>query len=234
MIVAILLMILLIALYITLFSSGAMMFSKEVSNNIFQLKTVGDWVIVGLLITSVIFTNSYLYFAIRSKEKRVTRAFGILVGIFNNEMTILSLIPLMAVGLSANPDNIQRVVSNTNYFYIASIGIMGIGIILSMYLLRDRLARNNWWLFIIAVPHILVGWTAKTDYQGFQSFVHSSDFSYKNVANMLQDTDLDLLMLNPTWFKYMAVMIFILILLIGLIMYEFVWKKTKRWRTSHK
>lgn len=221
-------------LYIALFSSGALLFSTEVSKNIFQLKTLGDWVIVGLLITSVIVTNSYLYVVLKNKKEGLTSRIGIVVGVFNNAMLIVSLIPLTAVGLSISPDNVQTVIHNTEYFYMASLGTLVLGIICLMYLLRERLAKNNWWLFVIAFPHILIGWTMKTDYQGFQSFIHSSDFSYKKVADMLQETDLDLLLFNPTWFKCMAVMILVLILLIGLILYEFIWKKTKGWRNGYK
>jgi hypothetical protein len=220
----------LVVLLIALASAGAMSFSGKVSNNVFQLKAVGDWLIVGAIIISLILTNFYLVVA--GKNKKI-KPLGTIASIFNDEMLILGLIPLPVLGLKINPDNVQRVISNTKLFYYSSIVILIVGIVVLMYLLRDYLAKSNWWAFVIALPHVMLGWALQADYQGFKSFIQLSDFSYSKVAKMLQHSDLDLLMVNPTWFKCLAIIIVILVVLMGLVIYEYIWEKTKGWRTKY-
>lgn len=222
--------VLLVAIFIWLVSAGAMSFTGEISHNIFEFKTIGDGLLVGLMTISIIFTIVYLSRFVKCQHERMIKPFAIIVSVFNIEMLIMSLIPLSVLGLSISVDNVSKVINNTKIFYYSTLVIMLIGVIAMIFLLKDYLVKNNWWFFLIAMPHIMIGWVIQTDYKGFHSFINLSDFSYKKVSEMLENMDMDLLMFNPTWFKCMAVMILVLIILIGMIIYEFIWEKTKSWR----
>lgn len=222
-----------IGLFISLVSVGAMTFSAKISDNVLQLKTIGDWLIVSLLIASIVFTNVYLFFAFKNRKRYLVNPLGIIACIFQNELFLLSIIPLVVLGHKTNAENVQKVVWNTKLFYVSSVFILVLGIILLIVLLREYLKKSNWWIFLILIPHMMIGWVLKADHQGFILFIHSSDFSYQKVSKMFIDTHIGLLSINPSWFKCLAGMILILILVIGLIIYEFLWKKTKSWRIKY-
>lgn len=213
-------------------SAGALSFSGDVSENIFELNTTGDVLILTMLLLSAIFTNLCFYF-LKNKGGYSKNPLQAIVGVLNDEMLLLAIIPISVLGIDKSVNSVEIVVNNTEFFYVTSVVVMSLGILILILILRDRIRHNIWWLFLIAAPHIMIGWMLKADYQGFKAFINNPDFSYKKVAEMLNDANLNLAILNPSWFKCLAVMILILILVIGLIIYEFLWKKTETWRIKY-
>lgn len=130
-----------IGLFISLVSVGAMTFSAKISDNVLQLKTIGDWLIVSLLITSIVFTNVYLVFAYKNRKRYLVNPLSIIACIFQNELFLLSIIPLVVLGHKTNAENVQKVVWNTKLFYVSSVFILVLGIILLIVLLREYLKK---------------------------------------------------------------------------------------------
>lgn len=215
-------------LFLGIVSASALSFKGEISHNIFNLKTSGDILIIGLVAISLIFTNVYLIFLKDKKAVENIKPIALILSVFNNELMIISIIPLFVLGKSASVSNVKAVIGNTTNFYFATMIVMTGGILYLVHLLKSYLAKNNWWIFLIALPHIMISWILKSDYTNFSSLIHSNNFTYEKVSDMLVNYKLDLLLFNVSWFKCIAIIILILILMIGLIIYEITWKKTKK------
>ncbi|MDR0289071.1 MAG: hypothetical protein LBH78_03405 [Rickettsiales bacterium] len=213
--------------FLWIVSSFFLSYQGETSKNILSLKTNADKLILGLMLLSVIVTSVIAIYKLRKKSLDNFGSINIISGIFNIELLILSIIPFTVFGLAINSKNIQKVVINTKMFYCSALVLFGLGVLVLIYLLRERLKQNNWWLFIIFAPHILLGWILKRDYGGFDDFIHSDSFSFSKVSEMLHHTELDGLMLNQSWFKCMAGMIIVLVVVIGLGIYEIIYKKIR-------
>lgn len=179
---------------------------------------------------SVVVTNGYLLYAWIKKKLDNTPSLFTALLIFNNVIFISSLIPWFVYGKTVSEAGVKAVVSNIYIFYYTSIGLLVIGFVLTLFFTKKSIQKSNWWVFVASIPYIIIGWIIRSEFEGFKQFVNAHNFSYKNVANMLKDVDGDLLLLNPTWYKFLSIPVIVLILMMGMIACEFIWKKTSRWR----
>lgn len=217
-------------LFFGLASASALSFKGGISHNIFSFKTSGDVLIVALVALSLMLTNAYLFFFKDKQAVKRLKPLLLILSIFNNELMIVSVIPLFVLGKTVSASTVKEVIGNTTNFYLATLVVMAGGISCLVYLLRTYLAKSNWWLFLIALPHIMIGWFLTADYTNFSALIQSDSFSYDKVSKMLVNYKLDLLLFNVSWFKCIAIIILILILMIGLMIYEIIWKKNRnRW-----
>lgn len=200
-------------------------FSLSVTDTKFQYFSI-----VILWSMSVIVTNGYLVYTLLKKKIADTPSLFTVLLIFNNVILISSLIPLFVYGETVRESGVKNVISNIYIFYYFSVGLMVAGLIVTLLLIKKSIKKSNWWIFIASIPYIITGWIIQQEYMGFNEFVNADNFSYENVANMLRDVDGDMLLLNPTWYKFLAIPVIILIFMMGMILVEFIWKKTSSWR----
>lgn len=179
---------------------------------------------------SVVSTNGFLLYALLKKKLADIPSLFIILMIFNNVIFISSLIPWFVYGEAVSVSGVKAVISNIYIFYFSSIGLLIIGLVLTLLLIKKSIEKSNWWVFIASIPYIITGWIIQREFKGFNEFVNAHNFSYKNVANMLSDIDGDMLLLNPTWYKFISMPVIILILMMGMIAVEFIWSKTSSWR----
>lgn len=179
---------------------------------------------------SVIVTNGYLLYALLKKKLAYIPSLFTILMVFNNVIFVSSLIPWFVYGKAVSESGVKAVISNIYIFYFSSIGLLIIGLVLTLILIKKSIEKSNWWVFIASIPYIIIGWIIQREYIGFNQFVNAHNFSYKNVANMLSDVDGDMLLLNPTWYKFISIPVIILILMMGMSAVEFIWKKTSSWR----
>ncbi|EPM6858989.1 hypothetical protein ACTPGW_002615 [Enterococcus faecalis] len=217
-------------LFVALVTASAMSFNGEISKNPFLFHTLSDGLLVFFLALSVVTTNYLLIKSMNKKNTKDKAPIKQILYVFNDVLALSSIIPLFALNNKVNASGVENVVKNTYTFYYATLLFMVIGVCITVFLIRDYLKKSNWWFFIISIPYVIVGWFIQEDFSSFKLLVESSEFSYGKMASALDKVDLDLVMLNPTFFDFLAGIIVVLILVIGLIIYEKVWSKTKRWR----
>lgn len=210
-----------LVLLIALMSSFVLLISK---NN------VADIFIIGLCCLSVILTNVYFLYILKKRMITNIPPLHIVLLIYNDVIFLSSIIPLFIVGEEQNKAGVKAVVTNIYVFYGATLVLMVVGFLLTIYLIKESIRKSNWWVFVASFPYIVTSWMIQRDYTSFKQFVHADNFTYKNVAKMLQDVDADMLLLNPSWYKFLSILIIILFLMMGMIAIENVWKKTSRWR----
>src|SRR5699024_3542099 len=129
-----------------------------------------------------------LYTFIKKISADIPPLFTILL-IFNNAIFISSLIPWLVYGESVSEAGVKAVVSNIYIFYYVSIWLLVAGLIITIYLIRKKIKKSNWWIFIASIPYIIIGWIIQREYVGFNEFVNAHNLTYQNVANMLRDVD---------------------------------------------
>lgn len=186
--------------------------------------------VIALCFVSVITLNVYLLYILKKGRIANITAFKVILLIYNNVIFISSLVPLLKIGAGQSEGDVQSVVKNIYVFYGVALGLMLLGLLLTIFLIKDSIKKSNWWVFVASLPYIFTSWIMYRDYTGFNQFVHADNFSYKNVAEMLEDIDADMMLLNPTWYKFLSILIIVLVLMMGMIAVEIVWKKTSEWR----
>lgn len=191
------------------------------------------WAII-FCFASIILTNIYLFYMLKKRKKENITAFAAIVGVFNNVIFISSLVPLFIQGVKQDAAGVKAVVTNIYIFYGVAIGLVVLGFLLTLFLIKEQINQSNWWVFAASLPYIFIGWIIQRDFNAFHNFVNMDDFTNNNVANMIRDVDADMLLLNPSWYKFLSVIIIVLVLMIGMIASEVIWKKTSGWRKKGK
>lgn len=186
--------------------------------------------VIALCFVSVITLNVYLLYILKKGRIANITAFKVILLIYNNVIFISSLVPLLKIGAGQSEGDVQSVVKNIYVFYGVALGLMLLGLLFTIFLIKDSIKKSNWWVFVASLPYIFTSWIMYRDYTGFNQFVHADNFSYKNVSKMLEDIDADMMLLNPTWYKFLSILIIVLVLMMGMIAVEVVWKKTSEWR----
>src|SRR5690625_1205110 len=186
--------------------------------------------VIALCSVSVITLNVYLLYILKKGRIANIPAFKVILLIYNNVIFISSLVPLLKIGAGQGEDDVQSVVTNIYVFYGIALGLMLLGVLLTTFLIKDSIKKSNWWVIVERLPYIFISWIMYRDYTGFNQFVHADNFSYKNVSKMLEGIDADMMLLNPTWYKFLSILIIVLVLMMGMIAVEIVWKKTSEWR----
>lgn len=191
---------------------------------------VEDVLVIGICIISVITINLYLLYTFKRDRIANIPSFKLILMVYNNVIFLSSLVPLFVAGAEKSVADVKAVVTNIYVFYGVTLGLMLFGFLLTIYLIKNSIKKSNWWVFVASLPYIFTLWIIQRDYISFRQFVHADNFSYKNVAKMLEDVDANMLLLNPTWYKFLSILIIVLVLMMGVIAVEVVWKKTREWR----
>lgn len=195
-----------------------------------ERSSFGDIVIISLCCLSVIAANGYLLYALKKRRIADIPPMRTILLIYNNVIFFSSLVPLFVIGTAVSVSGVKAVVTNIYVFYWIALGLMLTGFIITLFLISKSIRKSNWWVFLASIPYVVTSWIIQRDYTGFDRFVHADNFTYKNVAQMLKDVDRDMLLLNPTWYKFLSILIITLFLMMGMIAVENVWKKTSEWR----
>lgn len=188
---------------------------------------------ISLCFISVFLPNLYWFYMKKRVKKRIP-AINMILIVFTNIIFLASLPPLFVADAEQTTTGVKEVVTNIYVFYGTALGFIILGFLITIYLLKDNIKKSNWWAFIASLPYIFTSWIMQRDYTSFKEFVHADNFSYENVANMLKDINADMLLLNPSWFKFLSILVIVLVLTIGMIAFEIIWKKTDRWRGKRK
>lgn len=213
---------------LALMSGLALSADFRLSNNIFQFKLLGDYIISGLLLVVSILLNVLLFI----KFKR-GNLWQVILLIFGESLFFSSLIPLGIlhhISGKVTPQAVEKVINNTFIFSWVTIAFLLVGFAVTLFKARKRIAQSNWWLFAIVFPYIIASWVIQSDYRELKALTEASNFSYELFAEMLQYGDVNLLWLNQMWFKAIAGITVVVILVLGAIISENIWKKTKGWR----
>jgi len=194
---------------------------------------VSPFLAIGLCFISVFLPNLYWFYMRKRPEKRIP-AINIILIMFTNVIFLASLPPFFVADADQTASGVKEVVTNIYVFYGAALVFIALGILITIYLLRDSIKKSNWWAFLACLPYIFTSWIMKRDYTSFRQFIHADNFSYENVANMLRDINADMLLLNPSLFKFLSILVIVLVLTLGMIAFEITWKKTNGWRGARK
>lgn len=192
--------------------------------------SIEKFFVLGLCFASVITLNVYLLYTLKKGRIANIPAFQVVLMIYNNVIFVSSLVPLFVFGVEQSEADVKAVITNIYVFYGVALVLMLIGLLLTISLIKDSIKKSNWWVFVASLPYIVTSWVMYRDYTGFNQFVHADNFSYKNVAKMLEDIDANMLLLNPGLYKFISILIIVLALMMGMIAVEVVWKKTSEWR----
>lgn len=198
----------------------------SINSDPFQLSTLGDVVLLLSWIFSPLVSFA-LWFVNRKKKNNFISSFFIYTVI----LFFVSLIPLYVNPAKKTSYAVRIAINNTKIFYIALYIALCIGFVVNLYISKQALKKSNWWLFIVALPYVFTGLMAFHQQQAFIKFMNLKEFSYKNVSEMLWNTNFsDIRLINPLWYQIIALIIVSTLLMLGAILSEIIWKKTKKWR----
>lgn len=151
-------------------------------------------------------------------------------------LLIVSVIPLfIKYPFVRNTSSVKAVLANTKLYFIVFAVLLVIGWLVNLYLTKSALKKSNWWLFIVTLPYLLTSFLIYRRYVEVDGFFKLKHFKYETVAAMLRQLKIpDLRVMNPLWYETIALIILSLIILIGVVTGEIIWKKTKTWRKKAK
>ncbi|HIB1899790.1 TPA: hypothetical protein ACWWDF_002411 [Enterococcus faecium] len=199
----------------------------------FEIKNIGSSQNVIVLLLFVASSGATLInvFKMRKNGLLSKNPFIAILSLYNASLVISSLVPLAVINIGISSNAVRTVVKNTYMFY----GVLGITssmtLIITIYLLRKNIEKNNWWLFILSVPYVVTGWGVVQDFTAFRNLVSKKDFDYSKVAEMLKRFEgMDVLLLNHNWYKIISISIVAFVLMIGVEIIEKTWKKTSKFR----
>lgn len=133
-------------------------------------------------------------------------------------------------GATNSVKNVKAMVIGTQASLWGTVVLLIIGAIISLIMMRSRIAQNNWWAFATLLPYIAVGWFVQRYVISFQQFKAIKGFSYQSIYKMLIASHGKLNLMNEFQYTEIVMMLVTVITTIGLIIYAFIWKKTKNWR----
>ena len=208
---------------------GFQEFGAKISSDPTKLKNIYDLLMVLSWAGSPIFAL-LLWILLRKKSavyKRVTSFFVYPVTLF-----FVSLIPLWIRDTAGTSTNlVKATVINTKVFFVAFYIALLIGFIWNIYISRETYKKSNWWLFIVALPYLLTAIYVYGFQNSFIKFISLKNFSYKAVASMLKHVHFaDIRIMNPMWYNSISLIVISTILILGVLISAFIWKKTKKWR----
>lgn len=198
-----------------------------------EKRGVGGMWAVAACIGAVIFINAYVFYVFKVRKEKINPVLKIIL-VFSNAVFLSSLAPLFVQGADKDAAGVKAVVTNVYIFYGIAIGLIILGFLLTIYWMRESIQKSNWWVFIASLPYIFVGWMIQKDFISFHHFVNMEDFTNQNVANMIKDVHSDMSLLNPSWYKFLSILIICLVFMLGMIAVETTWKKTSGWRKKGK
>lgn len=204
----------------------------KVSNDPTKLKNIYDLILLFSWVGSPIIASLAWILLKNETEmyRRVTSFFVYPVTLF-----FVSLIPLVIRDNKGTSVSIVKdTVVNTKVYFVALYVALFVGFILHLYLTRATLKKSNWWLFIVALPYLLTSMYAYHYQLGFIHFLNLKGFSYKTVSGMLKKVHFaDVRVMNPMWFSGISLLIAGGILILGVLIGAFIWKKTEKWRRKN-
>ncbi|WP_088841022.1 hypothetical protein [Listeria sp. ILCC797] len=224
----ILIMLLIGILFIVSVSSVMLSISLSMSDNVFSLQALGDWIISIAWLLSAALTIWTIY---RNIKKRALdrKTIPLILAFFNLAILISSLIPLFILNERATVEGVEKVMLNTEIFYYTSVGCLLLTFACTIYMLRKQISeRSNWYVFMTSIPYLMIGWVIQRGYTAFHDFQQAGN--YQDTAAMLTDVSQYPFILNKTWFTFLALVLFNFILILGVNLLEFIWHQTEAYR----
>lgn len=218
-----------VAIVFLFFGYCGLYLGKEVSENLFEIKSFPDILLLSLWIVGGLYP--LLYF---NKQRdiyfRKYRPFVVVAAVFL-ETIFLSTIPaLIFFRKGIDAESVKKMIQGTYISYYSVFILLVIGLAVLLVLTKQSTKSNNWWMLICSLPFMAVGWIAQRDFLNFDSLVKAKGFSASTASKMLKESGGDLNAMNNFWYKLFAILIFVLMIRVGMGIGNFVWNKTKQWR----
>lgn len=204
--------------------------SHGLATNIFYLKSWGDRALVATWFLGGCFSFGYIIYSLKNtkaKYRPINRA----VSIFLGSIFLSTIVPLFNLRRSINVESLKSTIHNTFIFFVVSTLLLCLGYLFTLVITKNTLKKNNWWAFLVGIPYIFIAWRLESEFKNLSNLVNMDTFKYSTLVKMIKDIKYtDVLMLNTLWYQFFALVIIILILMIGMMSFESIWEKTKRWK----
>lgn len=153
------------------------------SNNIFELKYVADWVFLIGIVLLIVLGGFILYKTVKKQSvwNFVFSNLALLMTSSGLGFIVLSfLLPKNKLTVKA----VGRAVKLVNISYFLTFIIIAITTMFAVYISRKYVDKNNWYLYFTLLPYIIwAGWTYQ-QYQHWQSFLSAKNFNIQRLTSM--------------------------------------------------
>ena len=198
----------------------------NVSKNFFELNNGYDYFIVALISISFLLPVALL---VLEKFKKIPLSdFEFSLNIFSLAFSIPSVIFLVFYSDEETLKYIQKTITFNKFYLFLVITTMLLGVLITIYRVKLKFKKNNWYLFFVLVPYILVSSVIQRDFTNYFNFINSKDFNVATLKEMLESTNGNVWLMNDFYYLAIAIPVITLIIGIGVKTSEVIWKKQEK------
>lgn len=205
--------------------------NEHTGSNELKPTKITDWIFLIAWFISPVVSVFFLIFNRKNGYKNITSLFMYPIALF-----IVSVVPLFISHPEARTAAAVRAgISNTKLYFIVFYVVLFVAYLVNLALSKSAFKKSNWWLFIATIPYMLTAFMVQKAQGSFIKFISLKDFEYSSVAKMMKVGHFnDVRLMNPLWYDTIGLIVASTILLIGVSLSAFIWKKTKKWRQKAK
>ena len=204
--------------------------SRSKVNSLTSFKTIGDWSLFALLLFGV--AVPVVYWLLLLTNKISGSYINKVVTIFSFWLLLPSSISMLLSPKTLSLAHVKFMINLTTAFNygFALLGVIAYG--LTVFISREKIRSQSWWVFLITIPYGLVLISLYSFYSEFNDMKSIKGFSAESILSMLKQSNGQLALMNDAQFVFFGISIVIIIILLGVNLYEVIWQKSSKWRNA--